>query len=625
MDESKRYARWDEVVVSNDKGRREVHYFLKDSFGNADLAVVGRERSLRHMTYETTDGFLRSRHVASPSPRRSPLANGSMPLKWKTRREVVDWLTSLVSGFTTFRSSPTDDKFSDYEDLDPMDGPSSKIIISSTITNQQQSKTFSWLGSSWTCRKRRKHYRSFSRRGITISVHDFVYIMAEENKRLVAYVDDLYEDMRENNLVTVRWFHKVDEVGSSIVLPPDVADREIFFSLCFQDLSVECIDGLACVFNPGHFDQFHAAVRPNHRLYPYMCRRLIDNDDIKAFDITQLQGYWSQEALRSILAPTSLKLRLKISTGKKRKRAAMGADEKNVPLGLVSGNGLLLPGQFVEVLSQDSGIRGCWFRCIILRKHQDRIKVQYLDIQDAEGTGQLEEWVQCSRAASLDDLGIRVGGRPTVRPAPSPERPILSSDSSIYVGSMVDARWLDGWWEGIVIRCESNEKIQVYFPGEKRESVFSLGQLRPSSEWVDGKWSPMKEREDIVTSILATIDNRQSGASSQEEMKSETLRETSSPTDDSAQEKCTTSSDDLRKDLMLDGLQWCSRKRRRFSPNRVKRSPGSSSGCTQEETEPSACGSFVLLDSSDHENCKIGRDPLFSAPTVAISNLVMSQ
>jgi Agenet domain len=221
-------------------------------------------------------------------------------------------------------------------------------------------------------------------------VHDFVYIMAEENKRLVAYVDDLYEDMRENNTVSVRWFHKVDEVGASIILPPDVTEREIFFSLCFQDLSVECIDGLACVFNPAHFDQFHAAVRPNHRLYPYMCRRMIDNDDIKAFDVTQLQGYWSQEALRSMFSPTSLKLRLKISTGKKMKRDAVGVDEKNASVKSASGKWLPLPGQLVEVLSQDSGIRGCWFRGIILRKHQDRIKVQYLDIQDADGTGKLE-------------------------------------------------------------------------------------------------------------------------------------------------------------------------------------------------------------------------------------------
>jgi hypothetical protein len=182
-----------------------------------------------------------------------------------------------------------------------------------------------------------------------------------------------------------------------------------------------------------------------------------------------------------------------------------------------------------------------------------------------------------------------------------------------------------GNYERKLLKCSLLTSV-VVFVGEKRISTFAPGQLRHSLEWVDGKWSPVEERKDLVAVIIATTDSRQNRASSPEEMKSETLRETFSPTDDAAQEGCTTSSEpDLRKDLMLDGLKWSSRKRRRFSPNRVKRSPGSSSGCSQEETEPSACGSFVLLDSSDRENCKIGRDSLFSVPPVAISNLVMSQ
>lgn len=39
--------------------------------------------------------------VAVPSPSRSPLpasAEGGAPRKWRSRREVVDWLSSLVSG-----------------------------------------------------------------------------------------------------------------------------------------------------------------------------------------------------------------------------------------------------------------------------------------------------------------------------------------------------------------------------------------------------------------------------------------------------------------------------------------------------------------------------------------------
>jgi hypothetical protein len=102
---SGRWTQWEEVVVSNDRGRRLVHYFLRGLGEERELAVVGRERSPRHMSYAVQGPFLLALAAAAgavePSPSRSPAAaeaEGGAPRKWRSRREVVDWLSSLVSG-----------------------------------------------------------------------------------------------------------------------------------------------------------------------------------------------------------------------------------------------------------------------------------------------------------------------------------------------------------------------------------------------------------------------------------------------------------------------------------------------------------------------------------------------
>ena len=152
------------------------------------------------------------------------------------------------------------------------------------------------------CQKR-KHYQSFQRNGVKISVHDFVYVLAEEDKPLVAYLDDMYEDSRGNKMVVVRWFHKIDGVDIALPKTYNYNDREIFFSLCLQDLNIECVDGLALVLSPQHYQIFLREAR-HTRCKPFVCGMQFENDDVKPFDITQVKGY-SEHKIFEYLPSTS--------------------------------------------------------------------------------------------------------------------------------------------------------------------------------------------------------------------------------------------------------------------------------------------------------------------------------
>ncbi|CAH2066193.1 unnamed protein product [Thlaspi arvense] len=159
-------------------------------------------------------------------------------------------------------------------------------------------------------------------------------------------------------------------------------------------------------------------------------------------------------------------------------------------------------GSLVEVLSQDSGLRGCWFRALIIKKHKDKVKVQYQDIKDADDESKkLEEWILASQVAASDHLGLRNPGRKIVRPNPKPSKE--NDVWAVGVGVPVDVWWCDGWWEGIVAQQVSEEKFEVYLPGEKKMSVFHRSDLRQSLEWSADEWVHMKPRSDLVSSVLS--------------------------------------------------------------------------------------------------------------------------
>ncbi|GLT91784.1 hypothetical protein SLE2022_096570 [Rubroshorea leprosula] len=660
------YDSWEEVNISVDEGRKKVHYYLKRKDGGLDLAVVGKETSLRHMRYRLA---IRNRPVFA-----SPASFG----KLKSRREVIDWLNSVISDSSPPEQSLEAGGFCTTRYPSNLDLESLKVHPSGKLS--EHTREFSWLGTPWTGRRRRKHYLSFSRNGVEISVNDFVYVLAEEDKHLVAYLEDMYEDSKGNKMVVVRWFHKIDEVG--IVLRHNFNDREIFFSLSLQDVSIECIDGLAAVLSPQHFNKFlNLAIHT--QLEPFICDKQFENDYIKPFDITKIKGYWKQHIVRYLSIPWPLNDNLSSQQHADHQEADVNSNDVEIRPGKrhrlskdddihlhnFERNGLLdltcsdqknfgnhttdckagmdvcrqkrtsypslspedakqislqylKVGSQVEVLSQDSGIRGCWFRALIIKKHKNKVKVQYQDVQNAaDEANKLEEWILTSRAADPDQLGIRIGGRTTIRPSPLPNH--VMDSSTVDVGTVVDVWWHDGWWEGIVVMKDSEDKVHVYFPGENQEAVFGNGDLRHSQEWVGNGWTLIKERPDLVSTILThlnkTQDVDQSHACNSVQTAIYDSRQIMK--DDPGYNNANLESRnegppnslqilDLSKDDLLSQLRWKSYRKRSVLTK------------VMESLAFERC-LFPAPSKVDHENCKCVDDSPFNSPSLA--SLVMSR
>ncbi|GKE41987.1 agenet domain-containing protein, partial [Tanacetum coccineum] len=79
--------------------------------------------------------------------------------------------------------------------------PTQGHLISFVI---QHTTEFLWVGPARTDRKHRKHYGAYRHSGIQIFVQNFVHVLAEEGRRLIAYLDDLYEDYKGNKMAMVQ-------------------------------------------------------------------------------------------------------------------------------------------------------------------------------------------------------------------------------------------------------------------------------------------------------------------------------------------------------------------------------------------------------------------------------------
>lgn len=83
------FSSWEEKIISAKKRERKVGYFLqKKSNEKYTLAVIGKQNIASHMSYELNGSFARyyASHLSSHEA-----------LKWNTKREVIDWLSTMVT------------------------------------------------------------------------------------------------------------------------------------------------------------------------------------------------------------------------------------------------------------------------------------------------------------------------------------------------------------------------------------------------------------------------------------------------------------------------------------------------------------------------------------------------
>ncbi|CAN6184466.1 unnamed protein product [Urochloa humidicola] len=527
------FVRWREEFVSQERGSRVVHYYLDDAAGGSHLAVVGTERSLRHMLYVVSEDFQAAWGRGGGAD--DGCGPGVFARKWRSRREVVDWLGSFLPVKTL------DSRFSkcgSYADNDiGLDGYSETDSILHQNLGKDCSSDITWSGSFWTCGKQLRHYQAFCRNGTTISTHTFVLVLSEEESRYLAYLEDMYEDKKGQKKVKVRWFHQNKEFACAIP-PPPPHPCEVFITPFTQVISVECVDDIATVLTPDHYDKCSNALPTSSFVGIRFCFRQYSKNKFRHFDLSTLRGYFSQAVVLSLKIPAESEKDGEITPGKTNKyqkqyerlyskclgtKICRGPQADSIPsyqilnnkqspgkhlsIKIIGPQNQLKPtytaGDRVEILSQDSGIIGCWFRCTVLKPctNHNKLKVQYDDLQNADDTGRLEEIVPVSTLALPDKLGLRSPDRLRIRPRP--EQNLSVNGAALIPGTAIDVWQFSGWWEGIVVSLENTaaDGLQVYFPGEKFFRVCQLQNVRISKDWVKNQWIDIEIKTNVLSQI----------------------------------------------------------------------------------------------------------------------------
>ncbi|EOX95351.1 Domain of Uncharacterized protein function 724 6, putative isoform 1 [Theobroma cacao] len=146
----------------------------------------------------------------------------------------------------------------------------------------------------------------------------------------------------------------------------------------------------------------------------------------------------------------------------------------------------------VEVSSDEEGFRGAWYLATILEfppkstsKKRKKALVQYKTLLAEDGSSPLTEHVDPA----------------FVRPLPPQEK---EEDGQVFeVNDVVDARYRDGWWTGVVRRVLEKSKYRVYFDNPPDVIEFESKDLRVHWDWIDGKWV-RPEKQQSTGSIFSS-------------------------------------------------------------------------------------------------------------------------
>ncbi|XP_021904389.1 DUF724 domain-containing protein 3-like isoform X2 [Carica papaya] len=140
-------------------------------------------------------------------------------------------------------------------------------------------------------------------------------------------------------------------------------------------------------------------------------------------------------------------------------------------------------GSQVEVSSDEEGFKGAYFEATILEcppKYKKRKKalVIYRTLLTDDGRSPLTECI---------DLVY-------MRPLPPAED---SARENFEENDIVDARYRDGWWLGVVRKVFDDSSYMVYFDNPPDVIHFQKENLRTHLDWVNGKWVlPEKQLKD---------------------------------------------------------------------------------------------------------------------------------